>query len=884
MSVSQKITGIFQNAGDVTGRNNCNRFFPCNICKEIDHKTSKPAFCHRDSEDGKITRKYQTNGEIDPSPSDKCNRCIIQKKTCSGEPCLRCIQYSKYRFDSTSLQCIFNRGNGLFETFSLKDAYTTEDGFPAYHDHDKAIVYPNPHPVFNINTDFPYGFTTINTPADNYECGLHAIVLSFYAQLPIDWVQPTVNALKFQRRRPEYITLNTDNDGNSITTNNNEFNINQLTNMLWIWGKQHNYNLQLVTIGPTNGTIVLETTDNVNRTTVWIHNDDFEDQKISTNEPSRQISHWEGMAPKDAPSPKKKKSKTLPSRPKKPPPPPPSDDEDSSQPPLDDDLIPGEPKKKKRKFKTTTTGSHIDSQVAFMLHPEEAYAPLPKSYFIAINGPEGPEWKKAFESEINSLISKGTWETVKLPTGRRALTSKWVLKRKIGPDGKVKRYKARLVARGFQQREGIDFTEIFATVMKPTTWRILLALACHYNWKSYQFDVITAFLNGDLDEEIYMRAPPGYPCADGEVLLLKKALYGLKQASRSWYTKFKEEMTKLGWIASMYDPCLFIWKQGKSRMFLVIYVDDIYLFTDSDKNATTFRDQLFEVFDMTDDDDKSYFLGMNIEWSTDGVKIHQRNAIEQMIRKHNLDKIPTVVTPITTVLPANTEAKPSPDFITRYLSEVGSLIYPAQMSRPDISFAVSVSGRFSSNPNQHHVDAEHRIYAYLKGSKEQGLVCKKSTPLIIEGYVDSDHGGCPTTFRSTTGWCFLLKKFCISWCSQRQKTVSTSTTEAEYVAAAEAAREAAWLKGIINELEINFHVDTIPLYIDNNSALKLTRNAEYHSRSKHINIKYHYIRQAVEEGIIDPQRVDTTENIADIFTKGIRSPLMNKHLKAAGIE
>lgn len=250
-----------------------------------------------------------------------------------------------------------------------------------------------------------------------------------------------------------------------------------------------------------------------------------------------------------------------------------------------------------------------------------------------------------------------------------------------------------------------------------------------------------------------------------------------------------------------------------------------------------------------------------------------------MLKKHNLDDITTVTSPITEVLPANTGPSASPAFITKYLSKVGSLNYPSQMTRLDISFATGVAGRFSSNPNQAHMAALDRVYAYLKGSISRGLTINPKAHLELVGYVDSDHAGCPTTFRSCTGWVFTLADFPISWCSQRQKTVSTSTTEAEYVAAVEASREAAWLKGLINELQLQFSIDQpIKLCIDNNSALKLTRNAEFHSRSKHINIKHHHIRELVENGTINPIRVATTSNFADILTKSIRAPLLNKHL------
>lgn len=186
-------------------------------------------------------------------------------------------------------------------------------------------------------------------------------------------------------------------------------------------------------------------------------------------------------------------------------------------------------------------------------------------------------------------------------------------------------------------------------------------------------------------------------------------------------------------------------------MFLIIYVDDIYLFINDKKSVLRFRDQLFKVFDIIDNDNKAYFLSINIEWINDGVKISQRTTIEQMLKKYKLEDIPITVTPITDVLEPNTNGKARSEFIKRYLLEVRSYIYPAQMSRLDIAFATGVTGRFLLNLSQQYSDAVRRIYTYLKGTKTLGMIYKKKTPITLEGYIDSDYAGYPNTFRSITG-------------------------------------------------------------------------------------------------------------------------------------
>ena len=505
------------------------------------------------------------------------------------------------------------------------------------------------------------------------------------------------------------------------------------------------------------------------------------------------------------------------------------------------------------------------------------------TYGIAMKGEKRKRWQAAVQAEYDSLMKSGTWEVVDLPPGRKALTVTWVLKEKYGPDGKLDRYKARLCARGFQQRHGVDYEEIFAAVVKPATYKIMFALAAIYGWQILQFDVTTAFLNGDLDEEIYVQPPEGYPEAMHKVLLLKKSLYGLKQSPRAWYRKFRQEMEKLGFRVSKYDPCLFI--HSEHRMYLTVYVDDIIVFAAPGGHVKAFRSQLQNTFDVTEKVGCDYYLGMHIEHNNRSIRIHQANFIQQLLDRYNLNDIVPVSTPMDPkkVLQKETKLQASDEFKSRYLSMFGSLIYLTTISRSDIAYAVSVVGRFSANPNQQHMDAVVRIYSYLKGTKTRGMNFSSSGG-YLKGFVDSDWGGCPDTSRSTTGWVFTLAGSPISWSSQRQKTAALSTCEAEYMAATEATKEAVWLKGLINELNLpNLAVVSVPLMIDNNAALKLTKNAEFHGRTKHINIRYHFIREHVEKGNIDPQRIDTKDNVADILTKPLPRPAFENALRTMGM-
>lgn len=546
--------------------------------------------------------------------------------------------------------------------------------------------------------------------------------------------------------------------------------------------------------------------------------------------------------------------------------------DDSDEEPVDADLLP----------KDDSIGALvIGSAAALSAVVDPSGLPLPQTYHQAIHGREGPLWQAAIQTEFDNLEKKSTWSIVDLPAGKKPLTLKLVLKRKIGPDGKISRYKARLVARGFLQKEGVDFTEVFAAVVKPATYRLLFALATHFGWSWVQWDAVTAFLNATPTEQIYARPPAGYPDIGNKVLLLKKALYGLKQSPRLWYEAIRRELEILGFTASKYDPCLFIFPA--KTVFVFLYVDNINVIVSKTEDISWVKKHLFKAFEMTDEDE-SFFLGMNIQRTNNSVQLNQPNAIEQILRKFDLEDLPTKRTPITRVPPRTTEGEDTTLVsLTEYRSKTGSLIYPASVTRPDIAFASSVVGRFSAAPAQDHLDTVHNIIGYLKATPTRGVKYQAQGAIQLQGFVDSDFAGCVDTARSTTGWVFTLAGGPISWCSQRQKTVSLSTTEAEYIAASEATKEAIWLKGIINELDIAYHIDGVPLHIDNDSAMKLTKNAEFHARTKHINVKHHFIREHVRDGTIIPIRVSTEDNLADAFTKPLARARFEKLMKMMGV-
>ena len=515
---------------------------------------------------------------------------------------------------------------------------------------------------------------------------------------------------------------------------------------------------------------------------------------------------------------------------------------------------------------------------------DNALRPDPQSYSEAMKSPDARMWRNAIQVEYDSLIENRTWKVVDLPPGRKALTTKWVLKKKLGPGGEVVKYKARMVARGFQQVEGYDYTETYSGVVKAASYRLLFALVTLNGWTCHQMDVVTAFLNGDVFKEIYIHPPQGYP-HPGKVLRLLKALYGLKQSPRLWYRKLRQWLVQNDWQISKYDECVFY--NYNQQLIITVYVDDINIFGLSDQHITPFKKDIAQAFKMTDAGRASWYLGMQLDWVPEGLHIHQSGFIQQALGKYGLLGSRPASIPLdpTRKLLKETEHTADPKYKTTYMSMVGSLNYLQTKTVWAMAFPVSLVSRFMTNPNETHMDAVLQEFRYLAGSPERGLLFQKDGDSTLRGFVDSDWGGDTDTGKSTTGWVFTLANCPVSWASQRQKTVSSSSTEAEYIAASDACKEAIWLKGFHNEMVPIMNTrqqETIPLAIDNASALKLTKNPEFHGRTKHINIRHHFIRECVERGEVIPEWISGKANPADLFTKALPKTVFLENIQKLG--
>jgi hypothetical protein len=456
------------------------------------------------------------------------------------------------------------------------------------------------------------------------------------------------------------------------------------------------------------------------------------------------------------------------------------------------------------------------------------------------------------------------------PPGANVIDVKWVYKVKYDTSGQVSRFKARLVAKGFKQLEGIDYNEVFAPVSKYTSIRTLMALVAAEDLELELLDIKTAFLNGTLEEEVYISHPPGYPQGPpGTVLRLKKTLYGLKQAPRAWHQRLDTELCSIGFSVSAADPGLYIYTKDSSRAYLMVYVDDLLIAAHDPQLISHIKKKLTAVFDARDMGAAKAYLGMRIERDRGSgqIKLSQTAMTLDLVQKYGMEESKIKTTPLSLNIkltaeegePLDTEKHP-------YSQLVGSMMYLSVCTRPDISYTVGALARYMAKPTMVHWQAAKGVLRYLSGTSTYGITYGRTTDGLL-GYCDADYAGDQDTRRSTTGYVFTVGGGAISWSSKRQPTVAASTTEAEYMAAATAVKEALWLRSLF--ADFSFDITPVQLLADNQCAIKLLRNPISSLRSKHIDVIHHFARERVMRGDVSFAYIKTDEQLADILTKAL---------------
>nr|GEV70517.1 retrovirus-related Pol polyprotein from transposon TNT 1-94 [Tanacetum cinerariifolium] len=485
-----------------------------------------------------------------------------------------------------------------------------------------------------------------------------------------------------------------------------------------------------------------------------------------------------------------------------------------------------------------STRLQLHEQALFYYYDPFLTSVEPKTYKEALTQ---ACWIEAMQEEINEFERLEVWELIPRPDQVMVITLKWIYKVKLDELGGILKNKPCLVARGYCQEEGIDFEESFASVARLEAIRIFLAYTAHKNMAVYQMDVKTAFFNGNLREEVYVSQPDGFvdPNNPNHVYKLKKALYGLKQAPRAWYDMLSSFLLSQDFSKGSVDPTLFIRRNGNELLLVQIYVDDIIFAASTLELCDLFANLMCSKFKMSMMGKFLFFLGLQISQNPRGIFINQSKYALESLKKYGFESCDPVDTPMVE------KSKLDED------KEGKLLIYHIIVARP----------------TKKHVHAVKRIFRYLRGIVHRGLWYPKDSSVALTAFVDADHAGFQDTRRSTSGSVQFLGERLISWSSKRQKSTAISSTKPEYIALSRCCAQILWMRSQLSDYGLVFN--KIPMYCDNKSAIALCCNNVQHSRSKHIDIRYHFIKEQVENGVIELYFINTEYQLADLFTKAL---------------
>ena len=550
-----------------------------------------------------------------------------------------------------------------------------------------------------------------------------------------------------------------------------------------------------------------------------------------------------------------------------------------------------------------TMEEQLNYQVTFYIDDE--YGLITQDYTepltlnAALKAPDRDKWIAAMEEELANIGQQNTLGPLQAATtGLKIIDLKWVYKVKLNPNNSINKYKARIVGKGFQQRQGIDFHETYAPVARMTSIRILLAIAAAQGFIVRRLDVVSAYLHGKMDTAVYVRQPPGFinPQLPNHVHRLNKALYGLKQAGRLWNTEVNEHLLSNGFTRSQYDQCIYTKQGPKGRTIIGLYVDDFIYFGPA-ADLDTFEANMAAKFSIKLLGPAKHILGLQLTQDPTGIIITQEAYIKRVIEDTALANAKASSLPITggdiATAVQGEIAKPVPT--KQYLSLLGRAMYAATCTRPDIAFAVGYLGRYSQAPTQHHMKMVITLLRYLKGTTTTSIRYPSSSPsntaLTLVAYSDADFAGSIEDRHSTTGSLLQLRytdaqgqavQVPIYWRSKKQSLTALSTAEAEYIAAFETSLDIVWIRGLLQELGCD-QGSASPLHIDNQACISIASNTTSSTRTKHIDIRHHKIRELIADRIVTTRYAPTKDQLADILTKALARELLVPFIPRIGL-
>jgi transposase InsO family protein len=506
-----------------------------------------------------------------------------------------------------------------------------------------------------------------------------------------------------------------------------------------------------------------------------------------------------------------------------------------------------------------------------------AAATDPQTYQQARESAHWPDWEAAVAAELANMAKYDVWEPVPR-ANHRSIPGKWVFTRKIdGETGKPAKFKARYVVKGFRQVQGKDYNDIFASVAHKDSIRVFLSIVNYLGIPCHQVDIKGAFLNGDIDVELYVDPPEGMPISAGHVLRLKRSLYGLKQSPHLFNKALDQWLQQQGLKPTKADPCIYIRRTESSLLLLSIHVDDQLIACSNQEQLNEFKRQLNNRFECSNGGPVNYFLGINVYRDIPGKQLYlsQEHYLESLLERFGMSNCQ----PSRTILPSDFkpvtptdeefEAAKQLDFP----SMAGGILYAATITRPDLAYAAGLLCRFISKWNESIYKAAKHVLRYIRGTTDLCLTFDGSgSQRVVLGYADADWGGCLNTRRSTTGYVFKTYGGITAWKSRRQPSTALSTTHAELLATTDAARQAEWLQQLLDDLGMGLPTGVpVSLYNDNAGAVLLAQHPHDHKMTKHFDIRANYLREKRADKAITVEKVSTNDNLADILTKSLSS-------------
>ncbi|CAI5946834.1 unnamed protein product [Closterium sp. NIES-64] len=507
--------------------------------------------------------------------------------------------------------------------------------------------------------------------------------------------------------------------------------------------------------------------------------------------------------------------------------------------------------------------------------PDALDIPTPRSYAEAVEGPYSSQWQAAMDAEMASWKSTGTYVDAVPPPGANIVTGMWIFRVKQ-PPGSPPVFKARYVARGFSQRQGVDYFQTFSPTPKMTTLRVLLHIAAQRDYELHSLDFSTAFLQGSLHEEIWLRRPPGFTGTfpPGTQWSLRRPVYGLRQAPREWHDTLRTTLAALGFAPSTADPSLFLRTDTSLPPFyILVYVDDLVFATADTAGLAYVKSELLKRHTCTDLGELRSYLGLQItrDRARRTITLTQSHMVQQVLQRFGF----TYSSPQATPLPTrhSLSALPSDESVESsgpYAELVGCLMYLMTCIRPDLAYPLSILARYVA-PGRHrpeHMAAAKRVLRYLCSTSGMGLVLGGRSPVVLTGHADASWADDQATQRSSQGYTFSLGSGSVSWRSTRSSSVLGSSCEAEIFAGAMAAQELRWLTYLLTDLGEPPRSPPV-LYVDNKAMLALCREQRLEHRTKHIALRYFLARELQQRGQLRLAYVASEANTADVFTKAL---------------